>query len=107
MGTKGDKFSQDASLTAELLVSKLESVGGITSKKMFGGFGIFCDGKMFGLVNSKGIAYLKADETSKHNFENAGSVKHSRMPYFSIPESVLENQEQIIIWAKSSIALTK
>jgi len=54
MGVKGDKTSQDSVLAAELLVEKLISIGSITSKKMFGGHGIFHEGKMFAIVDSKG-----------------------------------------------------
>ena len=47
MGTKGDKLTKNAHLSAETLVDKLSAIAGIRSKKMFGGYGIFREEKMF------------------------------------------------------------
>ena len=46
MGEKGKKLSQESVISAELLLEKLSQIGGLTSKKMFGGHGIFHEGKM-------------------------------------------------------------
>lgn len=103
MGEKGNKQGQNSVLTAELLLEKLSQIGGITSKKMFGGYGIFNEGKMFALVDSKGQAYFKADDSNRTDFEASGSDKHSRMPYYSIPGEVFEDPEALVTWAKKSI----
>ncbi|MTI30643.1 TfoX/Sxy family protein [Xanthovirga aplysinae] len=107
MGIKGDKGSNDSTLTAELLVEKLISIAKISHKKMFGGYGIFCEGKMFGMVDSKGQAYLKVNESNKQQFENNGAHQHSKMPYYSIPKEIMNNQDDLIEWAKTSIAINK
>ena len=103
MGEKGNKLSQDSALTAELLLEKLSHIGGITSKKMFGGYGIFHEGKMFGIVDAKGQGYLKADDSNRTDFEASGSDKHSRMPYYSIPGEIFDDSENLVTWAKKSI----
>ena len=54
MGVKGIKRTQEADLTCTLLIERLSLIPGITSKKMFGGYGIFHDSKMFGIIDSKG-----------------------------------------------------
>lgn len=95
----------EAPLSATELVDKLSPIGEITSKKMFGGFGIFHDGKMFGIIDSKGGAFLKSDDSTKHEFESAGAEKHGRMPYYSIPSDILANTDLLIQWAKKSIDL--
>lgn len=107
MGTKGAKMTNASVLAAEELVQKLELIGSISSKKMFGGHGVFHDGKMFGIVDSKGLAYLKADVSLLEFFENSGAHKHGKMPYYSIPETVLKNQELLLEWAKKSIKISK
>jgi len=103
MGEKGNKQSQDSMLTAELLLEKLSQIGGITSKKMFGGYGIFHEAKMFGIVDAKGQSYLKADDSNRTDFEASGSDKHSRMPYYSIPGEVFDDPEALVEWARKSI----
>ena len=107
MGIKGDKETAGSALTAEYITDKLSPLGKITSKKMFGGHGIFYEGKMFCIVDSQGGAFLKADDSNRADFEQSGSEQHSRMPYYSIPDNVLEEQDQLIAWSKKSIAIQK
>ena len=107
MGEKGKQLSQESVLTAELLLERLSRIEGITSKKMFGGHGIFQEGKMFGIVDSKGQGYLKADDSNKADFEALGCHKHSRMPYLSIPEKIFNDPETLVEWAKKSIDISK
>jgi DNA transformation protein len=103
MGQKGDKLTKESTLSAELFVEKLSSINGISSRKMFGGHGIFHNNKMFGIVDSKGKYFLKADDSNKAMFEANNADKHSKMPYYSIPDEVMNNQEKLIEWVKKSI----
>ena len=82
MGQKGDKLTQESGLSAEELARHLNPIGGITSKKMFGGHGIFHEGKMFCIVDSKGNSFMKVDEVDPDKqeaffFENVGSKQRS------------------------------
>ncbi len=70
---------------------------------MFGGYGIFRDGKMFGIVDSSGAWYLKADEATSRRYESAGSEKHGRMPYWSVPEEVAADEPKLQEWARDAI----
>ena len=103
MGEKGSKMTHDSVLMAELLKDKLEPIGGITTKKMFGGHGVFHDGKMFGIIDSKGHCYFRANKINEVDFEAHGSERHGRMPYFSIPEEVLNDSEKLLAWAKKAL----
>ena len=107
MGVKGDKATADGTLAAELIVQKLSAIGGITSKKMFGGNGLFHEGKMFGIVDAKGGYFLKANESILSHFVNKGAEKHGKMPYYSIPAEIFENSDQLLAWAKKSIEISK
>lgn len=107
MGTKGDKHSSQTQLAMELFSERLSEISGITSKKMFGGYGIFHEGKMFGSVNSKGKVCLKADETIRHKFNKAGAHSHGKMPYFSLPEFVFTNPGKLLTRVRESIGVSK
>ena len=107
MGIKGDKSSGEADLVAKKLVELLQSIGDITSKKMFGGHGIFIDGVMFGMVDSKGVSYLKVNPGLREEFALDGSLPHAKMPYSSIPESVFVSEKLLKDWAMKSISLLK
>jgi len=107
MGVKGDKNTDQANLAVQEIASKLDPIGNITTKKMFGGHGVFHDGKMFGIVDSKGNAFFKASELNADAYLSKGSSKHSRMPYYSIPDAIYEDSVQFIQWANTSIDSSK
>lgn len=71
---------------------------------MFGGYGIFQNGVMFGMVTSGGDVYFKCTESNRRRFEEAGSVSFGRMPYYSIPKDALDDVRVLRDWAASSIA---
>lgn len=108
MGEKGAEQTAAGAETAAMLVDELARLGNVTSKKMFGGHGIFDDGIMFALVDSTGAAFLRADESIAGEFEAAGSKRHGRMPYWSIPDHVLGDSDLLVEWAGTarSVAIT-
>ena len=81
--------------------------GTIQTRRMFGGFGIYHQGLMFGLVVNETL-YLKADHLSSHAFEQLGLApfeydrqnKIIKMSYYQAPEEIFEDFEQAAIWAK-------
>ncbi len=107
MGTKGDKLSTDTGEAAEEFVSRIKPLGDLSSKKMFGGYGVFEDGTMFALVNSKSQVFLKVNDSNRSRFEEAGSGSHSKMPYFQIPNYVIQDDESLFEWAGEAIRLSK
>jgi DNA transformation protein len=94
-------------LTAERLEASLSKLGAIRVRKMFGGYGVFEEDTMFALIDKDGGVYFKADDTNLHKFTTAGSNKHSRMPYYKLPDAVLANEDDLLDWAQSSIAASK
>ena len=107
MGQKGDKMTSASGITAELVTAKLETIDGLSMKKMFGGYGIFHDGSMFGLIDSKGKMFLKSNETIQSYFDALGSEQHSRMPYYSIPEDMLNDHDRLVEMTRRSISILK
>lgn len=105
MGKKGAKFSEEIGTLADETLHRLSPLGPITWKKMFGGASIYLDGKMFALIDPEARLHFKVDDSIRARFDDAGSTKHDRMPYFSVPEKVLANDEALIEWAQSSAQL--
>ena len=105
MGRKGAKLTQEATKASERLVRTLSDLGKVHSRKMFGGYGIFESGAMFALITSEGKIHLKADPSNRKRFEDAGSEKHGKMPYFEVPQNVLKNEQKLHEWARDSIAI--
>jgi len=106
----------------KLLVEHLlEGMRGIESretalhaKRMFGGYGIFLDGRMFALV-ADGELYLKADAGNAGGFDGRSlpsfTYESSRgtatMSYRLAPPEFVESPERHLQWARDAIAASK
>ncbi len=62
MGEKGSKHSEAGAAAAAAVVDDLVELGDLRGKKMFGGFGLFCEDTMFAIVDPAGIVFLRADD---------------------------------------------
>lgn len=91
----------------DYLKEVFEQFGHIHARKMFGGYGIYHDGVMFGLVADDTL-YLKADEKTAEYFKSRGlsqfeydkGGKIVKMSYYLAPEEILDNPEDAALWAK-------
>jgi DNA transformation protein len=91
----------------DYIVELLEPFGHIHARRMFGGYGIYHDGVMFGLVSDDTL-YLKADDSTAKYFESRGlgqfeydkGGKIVKMSYYLAPEEVLDNPEDAALWAQ-------
>ena len=93
---------------ADHICDMLFPLGPVTARGMFGGFGIYLDGVMFGLIADE-VLYFKADEHSKAPYEAAGMApfkpwehKPMVMPYWEVPADVLDEPEQLRGWARAA-----
>ncbi len=95
----------------EYLKEVFSEFGSILPRRMFGGYGIFYKGLMFGLVADDSL-YLKVDETissfftdrelEQFSYEKQG--KAFKMSYFMAPEDIFDDPEEAKIWADRSYA---
>jgi len=78
---------------------------------MFGGYGLYREGLMFGLVADDTL-YLKADDRSRAEFIDQGLTpfiyhkqgKPYRMSYYLVPLEALEDAELLCQWAEKGYA---
>ncbi|GAA3925946.1 TfoX/Sxy family protein [Litoribacillus peritrichatus] len=93
----------------DYLCEQLMTVGPVRSKRMFGGFGLFMDELMFGLV-ADDILYLKTDDQTRGNFEALGlepfrfqkGDKLIALSYSQAPEEALEQPHLLCEWANEA-----
>lgn len=91
------------------ILEAVEGMGATRARKMFGGWGIFCNDLMFGLV-ADGILYLKVDKKNQHTFEELslepfGYKKNGKkftMSYFQTPDTAMENPKELLEWSQRS-----
>lgn len=83
--------------------------GAIQSRKMFGGYGIYYQGTMFGLVADDTL-YLKVDADLIKDFEAKGlgpfnydkGDKVVKMSYYMAPDEILDDPDEAALWATRS-----
>ena len=87
----------------------MQTIGPVSPKKMFGGYGIFLEGLMFGLI-ADNVLYLKADKEIENEFKAKGldafkyykKGKEYNMSYYQAPEETLEDSEEMKSWANKA-----
>ena len=90
----------------EFLNEVFEAFGLIEARRMFGGYGLYHDGVMFGIVADE-MLYLKADEASKGYFEEKDlspfeyqkKGKPIQMSFFQAPEEIFDDRDAAAVWA--------
>jgi DNA transformation protein len=106
--------SKHAALANYVAEDLLADLGPVKVRPMFGGHGFYHGGIFFGL-EAGGKIYFKIGESNRADFKAAKSKpfcydmngKRMTMSYGSLPDDVLEDHEQAVIWAKKSIQAAK
>ena len=98
----------------DFVLEQLDPVGPITPKRMFGGVGLYAGDLFFALLAGD-VLYLKADEATRGALEQAGSRPFQPYPdrprgsgtmqYYSVPAAILEDGDELIKWARRSVAI--
>lgn len=96
---------------ADYAVELLSAAGRVASRRMFGGFGLYCDGVMFALI-ADDVLYLKADALNRPELERASSApfiygangRRAIMSYWRAPDDAMESREAMAPWARSALA---
>lgn len=105
MGANAKKSKEEIIELLDVILKKLEGIEGITSKRMFGGAGIFIDKQMFAMVTGHGDYTLKTNPESCLKYEAEGGEKFMSMPYHRIPDRVFNDQETFLSWVEEAIII--
>lgn len=98
----------------EFLAYVLETMShwaAVTSRKMFGGYGVYRDGLMFALLADDTL-YLKVDAGDVPRYERAGSLPFTyesagrkvQLSYWSAPAECLESPAEMRDWCQLAYA---
>ncbi|MCY0147236.1 TfoX/Sxy family protein [Hoeflea sp. G2-23] len=91
----------------DLIRDMFDSLGEVTIKRMFGGKGVYHQGRILALEFHDEIL-LKADTESAPEFAAAGAQqwvyegknKPVAMPYWSIPDSAIDDPDELSTWVR-------
>ena len=103
------------SVSPDFLGYVLEQLGllrGVSSRRMFGGVGLYSEGLFFGLIDDD-VLYLKVDDSNRADYTSRGMEAFQpfkdkplySMAYFQVPADVLEESEELARWARKSCAV--
>jgi DNA transformation protein len=93
-----------------LLEELLAPLGPVVLKRMFGGYGVFLDGLMFGLVSDDQL-YFKTSEASRAAFqaEGLGPFTYTKKgaaavltSYWQAPDRLLDDSDELVEWARTA-----
>lgn len=87
----------------------------LTIKRMFGGAGIYSQGRIFAVQRSDGILFLKAKGAFAARMAKAGAEpfememkgKLRSMGYMSLPAEALDDPELACEWARDALQATE
>jgi len=97
----------------ERLMAPLLAVRSITSKKMFGGIGVYSDGIFFAVVDDDRL-YFKSDATTDLSYDEHAAAPWilsgdppSPMPYRELPTVILEDPIHLAEWIDAAVAVAE
>lgn len=90
------------------VTDQFSALGPIRTRRMFGGVGIYFEGKFFALIDNDTL-YLKTDSRNEPQFKKAGMTAFQPWPghimnYWTVPTDVLESKEALAQWAQGALA---
>jgi DNA transformation protein len=95
----------------EFVVESLQPLGGVSARRMFGGWGLYKDGVMFALIAYETL-YFKVDGGNRQAYEAAGlshftytdQGKPIRVPYRAAPPEGFDDPDILCAWARDAHA---
>jgi DNA transformation protein and related proteins len=101
-------------VTDEYLQYVLEQLAGLehlTTRRMFGGVGLYQDARFFALIAGDTL-YFKVNDSNRRDYEARGADQfrpypdrpHLSMAYYAVPADTLEDADECVLWARKSVA---
>src|SRR3979490_2580530 len=91
---------------------QLSGLGGVTSRRMFGGAGLYCDEFFFALIDNDTL-YLRVNDSNRADYTTRGMSQFRPYPdspqlsmsYYETPADVLADAAALVAWARRSVAV--
>ena len=106
-------------VTADYLnyvLEQLARVHRVTSRRMFGAYGLYSDGAFFALIDDDTL-FFKTGDANRADYESRGMKRFMPYPdqnpsgggmgYHEVPADVLEDKTELARWAAKSISVAK
>lgn len=95
------------------VIDQLAPFAQVTSRRMFGGAGLYADGLFFALIAQEEL-YFKVDDSNREDYLARGYQPFQPFPdkpdmpsmnYYQVPVDVLEDPDELQQWARKALAV--
>ncbi|WP_293899924.1 TfoX/Sxy family protein [Phenylobacterium sp.] len=100
---------------ANFLREELAPLGRVTTRRMFGKTGVFCDGLMFAMVTGDSLyfrvddqiaaAFSEARAAAPLNYEKGGRIID--LSFWRAPDRLLDDPEDLVAWARVALGAAR
>ena len=94
------------------IVEQLAALPALSTRRMFGGIGIYSDAWFFALIDDD-VLFFKVDDSNRDDYVSRGMKAFMPFPgqpslgYFQVPEDVIEEAEELTRWARRSVEVVQ
>ena len=98
----------------EFVLDQLSALPDLRAKAMFGAHGIYAGEKFFGILD-EGRLFFKTDAATQKEYTGRSmrpftyemKGKMMTIGYHEVPPEILEQPQELVIWARRAIALAR
>jgi len=100
---------------AEFLREQLAPLGCVTTRRMFGKTGVFCDGLMLAMVSDNTLyfrvddgnraAFKEAESFAPLNYEKKGATID--LSFWRAPERLFDESDELVSWARAALGAAR
>ena len=91
----------------QFVLDQLGGLPGVTCRAMFGGYGLYQNGRFFGIIH-KSRLYFKTHDGTREQYVKEGmqpfrpNRSQTLKNYYEVPPDVIEDSDCLIKWAKEA-----
>jgi DNA transformation protein len=94
------------------VLEQLDSLGHLSSRRMFGAVGLYSGELFFGLIDDDTL-FFKSDESNSADYTARNMPRFMPFPerpeavmaYYQVPADIIEDAELLVAWARKSVAV--
>jgi DNA transformation protein len=94
------------------ILEQLEGLGGVVSRRMFGGVGLYSGELFFGLIDDDTL-FFKTDVSNAAEYQARNMPRFmppsdrpiGPMGYHQVPADIIEDAEMLVAWARKAVGV--
>ena len=93
----------------DFVLDQLQRLGEVDCRRMFGSYGLYHDEVFFGIL-AQGRLYFKTNAVTRVFYVQRGmlpfrpNARQTLKSYYEVPVDILEDHEQLALWARQAVA---